>query len=253
MKLSTLNFLTLFFLGPAITGLTLQFFAAGNLAPTGIGTTIGLSYAIVIVFFPLLFSLCVYSLLQAAASNKLNLSFKNHVFFLGVSNVLVSVLIALLVYTISFYVFFPKEAMLREQPFLSVIFVVFWPAVFCGLLTFRLSIAYNKSKVKRITSDKMPLIDFLIQRAGIDIDIRSLKVESLDDGGMGSLRFSTASDSSHFGEGVAQTKFKDIDGVEVSATLYLDQDGELFELDMFKSDFSKLKKWPDENSLMLVD
>ena len=43
---------------------------------------------------------------------------------------------------------------------------------------------------------------------------------------MGSLRFSTASNSSHFGENIAEATFKDIDGIEVSAALYLDQDGD---------------------------
>lgn len=101
--------------------------------------------------------------------------------------------------------------------------------------------------MNRISWHQIPLINFLAQKAGIDIDIQSLKVEPLDDGEMGSIRFATASDSSLFGENVAEATFKDIDGVEVSAALYLDQDGKIFELDIFKSDFSKLEKWPNEN------
>ena len=43
---------------------------------------------------------------------------------------------------------------------------------------------------------------------------------------------------------VSECQFKDIDGVPVIASLYLDKDNELFELDIWKVDFSKLEMIP---------
>ena len=71
----------------------------------------------------------------------------------------------------------------------------------------------------------------------------------MNDGGMGSQLFSTACDDSHFGCNKAEVTFADEDGVGVSAALYLDQYGSPYELDMFKSDYSKLEKWPSRDDL----
>jgi hypothetical protein len=61
---------------------------------------------------------------------------------------------------------------------------------------------------------------------------------------MGSLRFYSATDSPRFGACVSDFAFKDEDDVQVIASLYLDQTGALFELDMWKVDFSPLHRWP---------
>ena len=44
-------------------------------------------------------------------------------------------------------------------------------------------------------------------------------------------------------------KFNDADGVPVSAALNLDQDHHLFELDVWKVDFSPLQRWPTAQDL----
>ena len=64
---------------------------------------------------------------------------------------------------------------------------------------------------------------------------------------MGSLRFisKTATAEQKFGRRAAECFFNDLDDVLVIATLNLDQDGELFELDVWKVDFSPLLSWPD--------
>lgn len=48
-----------------------------------------------------------------------------------------------------------------------------------------------------------------------------------------------------FGGQVAEYQFTDADGVEVLASLNVDQDGRPFELDMWKTDFSPLIRIPD--------
>ena len=68
-------------------------------------------------------------------------------------------------------------------------------------------------------------------------------VVNLSDGGMGSIRFGEL-DERRFGEQIAEMTLLDKDGIPVSFALYIDQEGNLFELDVFKSDFSPLKEIP---------
>lgn len=70
---------------------------------------------------------------------------------------------------------------------------------------------------------------------------------SLEDGGMGSLALfpcDTFNKVRHFGSQVSECQFRDTDGVLVVASLYLDEDDKLYELDMWKVDFSKLINIP---------
>lgn len=66
----------------------------------------------------------------------------------------------------------------------------------------------------------------------------------MNDGGMGSLLFVRSKPDRRLGEVVAEFQFKDEDNIPVLASLNLDEDGELFELDLFKADFSPLKRLP---------
>jgi hypothetical protein len=75
-------------------------------------------------------------------------------------------------------------------------------------------------------------------------------VEEMEDGGMGSLHFvRPASSQSRFGKQLCEATCHDQDGTPVSIALQLDQFGCLFELDIFKADFSPLKKLPSPSDL----
>ena len=77
--------------------------------------------------------------------------------------------------------------------------------------------------------------------------LESIEVEPMDDGGMGSLYFPSPQKpraQRRFGKCVARTEFTDDDGVVVSAALNVDQDGDLFELDIWKTDFSPVSSLP---------
>jgi hypothetical protein len=60
---------------------------------------------------------------------------------------------------------------------------------------------------------------------------------------MGSLSFDLVGDR-RFGRVVGDREFTDKDGVPVFASVYADIDGNLFELDMFKGDFSAVLQLP---------
>jgi hypothetical protein len=74
--------------------------------------------------------------------------------------------------------------------------------------------------------------------------IHSLQVSEMNDSGMGSLLLF----SENYKEGqarslkecIAEYKFKDMDNVEVVASLNIDSYNDLFELDIWKVDFSPL-------------
>jgi len=74
---------------------------------------------------------------------------------------------------------------------------------------------------------------------GITADsLAAIEVEEMDDGGMGSLLFKSSKLDRLLGKELASKTFVDTDGVEVIVTLSLDNYGDLFELDVWKVDFS---------------
>jgi hypothetical protein len=72
--------------------------------------------------------------------------------------------------------------------------------------------------------------------------LNTVLVEDADDGGMGGLLFISYIDNADrtIGQKVAETEFLDEDGVLVSVELSLDNHNQLFELDVWKVDFSPL-------------
>jgi hypothetical protein len=77
--------------------------------------------------------------------------------------------------------------------------------------------------------------------------VDALKVRELKDGGMGSLELGgPEQECGHSGLVVplASVQFADDDGVEVVATLNARESGLPFELDVWKTDFSPLRRIP---------
>lgn len=68
-------------------------------------------------------------------------------------------------------------------------------------------------------------------------------VQDLGDGGMGSVRV-VGSEDRRFGGQIATVDLRDVDGVPLSITVNIDNFGELFEIDIWKVDFSPLKQYP---------
>ncbi|MDP5211355.1 hypothetical protein [Microbulbifer sp. 2205BS26-8] len=104
---------------------------------------------------------------------------------------------------------------------------------------------------RKPTVDELRLITNLVSKAN-DLQLpinwsEKILVKTMSDGGMGSLRLDISglfSKDRIFGKQVSECKFIDIDAVEVIASLYVDQNGDLFELDIWKTNFEKLKQIP---------
>jgi hypothetical protein len=75
-----------------------------------------------------------------------------------------------------------------------------------------------------------------------------IRVRELEDGGMGSLSFVSSKLRRSIGQVAGECSFPDADGVLVVAALLLDEDGDLYELDLWKVDFAPLIRIPDPAS-----
>jgi hypothetical protein len=100
------------------------------------------------------------------------------------------------------------------------------------------------------TIDEARLLLELARIGGINDPERwlaSLTVREMKDGGMGSLELSgAAEDQARSGVVIskASVQFADEDGVQVVATLNADESGLPLELDVWKTDFSPLRRIP---------
>lgn len=103
------------------------------------------------------------------------------------------------------------------------------------------------------TDSELPILEYLLVVAGLNQAPRDLRLEPMNDGEMGSLLFENLDRiDRRLGETVAKCYFEDSDGTLVSATLNLDQHGALFELDVWKVDFSKLQRWPLKEAICTI-
>ena len=102
--------------------------------------------------------------------------------------------------------------------------------------------------MRPLREQEIPLLRHLLSRAGRREDPRTLRVADMSDGGMGSLSFGPEG-SVRFGGSISECTFVDSDGVPVTASLYVNENGALLEMDVWKVDFSPLQSWP--TALML--
>lgn len=106
-------------------------------------------------------------------------------------------------------------------------------------------------KNRRMTKDEERLLEYLVAKASLNLPMDwkdRLLVAPIDGGGMGSLSlFLESFDYGNriFGRVASDCSFLDVDDVPVIATLYLNKEGHLFELDMWKVDFEPLLRIPD--------
>lgn len=84
---------------------------------------------------------------------------------------------------------------------------------------------------------------------------QDLQVEELQDGGMGSLRFhhgEITERERRLGAPLIEGQFYDDDGTLVSLAVNLDDQGRLYELDLWKVDFSPTGKFPEPKDVAEV-
>ena len=101
--------------------------------------------------------------------------------------------------------------------------------------------------MRKLTSQEKKIIIKLLQANKSKLEeftqhIDNYFVENMNDGGMGSIRFIRNSQQKRIlGEVIAEEEFIDEDQIPVLISLNLDSEGEFFELDIWKVDFSPVK------------
>jgi hypothetical protein len=114
--------------------------------------------------------------------------------------------------------------------------------------------------IRDLSSEEKTLLAALLegkeQTAHFVADLVDLAVKQMDDGGMGSLSLipkSLQNTARSFGKRIVLGEFFDKDGIAVSVAVNLDQQGQLFELDIWKVDFSPLLAWPDPGVIKILE
>lgn len=104
---------------------------------------------------------------------------------------------------------------------------------------------------RKPTLQEEKLLDFLIKKSSVVLPENwkeGLLVRPMNDGEMGSLYLfpkGEIKENRILGEQVSEFQFTDQDGIEVMASLNIDDNGNLLELDIWKTDFNKLIKFPE--------
>lgn len=107
---------------------------------------------------------------------------------------------------------------------------------------------------RHLTNHELALIARMLEGAdGYGLPCSNTLVHAMDDGAMGGLRFASDRIDRTFGRIVAEATFQDDDGVDVCVALIVDDRGELFELDVWKVDFSALHRIPPIGDIKFAD
>jgi len=105
---------------------------------------------------------------------------------------------------------------------------------------------------RKLSQQELRLLEVLVAKASINLPKNwqeKITVKPMNDNGMGSLYLfpdGKTSDTHLFGKQVSECSFVDEDGVQAIASLNMDSNGNLFEMDIWKTDFSSLINIPDK-------
>lgn len=103
--------------------------------------------------------------------------------------------------------------------------------------------------MRKLKKEECDLIVFMLRGnsdySGLCDTLFKAVIKEMNDGRMGSIRF-IYSDSKvrKFSKEIAEASILDVDNVLMSFTINIDEYGDLFELDVFKVDFSPMKQFP---------
>jgi len=106
--------------------------------------------------------------------------------------------------------------------------------------------------VRKLFDHEVPLTRRLLAIGGRQERTDQLLIEPLADGGMGSFRIGEPAAGRKLGYVIAEVRFLDADGIPVTAALNVDTQDQLFEVDVWKVDFSPLQHWPSEHEMAPV-
>ena len=106
---------------------------------------------------------------------------------------------------------------------------------------------------RKLRSDEIALIQTLLafgQRDDLAAGLGNAEVQTIPGEEAGGLVFAPVGrDARKFGDVLATAEAEDSDGALITFALNLDGSGALYELDVWKDDFSRVISWPDPSRL----
>lgn len=107
-------------------------------------------------------------------------------------------------------------------------------------------------KIRDLSEQEAILTKFLLGKVNLDYRIPET-VEELDDGKMGTIRFSDTNSTvdRKFPKDVLQVLYKDVDNVTFLITLTQDNYGGLFDLEFWKTDFNPIPRFPKPTDIIV--
>jgi hypothetical protein len=105
-------------------------------------------------------------------------------------------------------------------------------------------------QTRKIRENEKALIVFLLESLGLNVADFPISedVFEYEGGKMGSISLNNNPDS--YAGDLVQVEYTDTDGTPVLITLTVDDQGELLDLDFWKTDFSKLLKYPSVEEII---
>ena len=106
-------------------------------------------------------------------------------------------------------------------------------------------------ELRKLYLEEESLIEFLIKKSTLNFSEdwkQNISVSEMNDGKMGSLVLipkGFVHKNRSFGKQISEYQSTDLDNVEVIVSLNVDKAGYLFELDIWKTDFSPLITYPE--------
>ncbi len=105
-------------------------------------------------------------------------------------------------------------------------------------------------KRRKINTHEVKIVQKIAGDAGFNIpdDLSEFDVLELNDEGMGSIAFIREEkpyDDRRFGGEIGGLDYKDSDGIDIHMHLYIDEEGYLYELDVWKVNFEPRISYPE--------
>jgi hypothetical protein len=107
-------------------------------------------------------------------------------------------------------------------------------------------------KPRSLSANELELLKFMLsgkEHEHLLNGVKSLRVTELTDSNMGSIRFVSLLNERR-ASCLDRAEFRDVEGSNINVAINADQTGELYEIDIWKYDFTPVIKFPGKNTFV---
>lgn len=113
--------------------------------------------------------------------------------------------------------------------------------------------SFSRSLMRFLRPEEIELLGALLaghqSAKSLLANITETRIRDLKDGQMGSIELAQSYPGRRMSKCIAEADYVDLDGVSVTITVNIDQQGKLFEIDIWKVDFSPLVRYPSPQTI----